>query len=173
MSYKRSPIFAFVPTRSNALTPPQTPRNRLRKRASTGDSISKMVLRDTVLGATRNVYYKIFLTDVDMQQLQQDIVNECIRHDESLDERYDNIILTVGSTEEYKATCVFIIEVCVSPNKRWMNTGSDLYLHYLLDFRKRKMNIVAVKVESSPHVVDRIAAYNDYTLCRNNSNASN
>lgn len=172
MSYKRSPLFAFVPAKRETRSPPLAPRNHLRKRASTGDSVTKMVLRDTALGEARIVYYKIFMRNVDLPRLQEEMVNDKFRHPKELDEKYENICLTVGSTDECKATCVFVIEVYISPVKEWMSTGSDLYLHYLMDFRRKKMNIVAVKVESSPHVVDRIAAHNDYTLCRD-SNASN
>lgn len=168
MSYKRSPVFSFVPTPlfdSPAL--PTRRRNHLRKRASTDTTKSTgLKLVDNWEQEKRKVFYKIFLRNADVASLQSGIVGP-LRHTDELDAGYESVCVTVGSVDAHKtANCVVVIDVDVSPNKKWLNTGSDIYLHYLMQLRKTGNDIAEVSVESSQHVVDRLAAYNDYSLSR-------
>jgi hypothetical protein len=171
MSYKRAPLFRFMPMREHS--PPRTPRkNPLRKRASTGDRLTGMKLVDSS-GAKRIdrvVHYMIYMRNTDWPRLQERIFNE-MRHSEEIDDAYESICVTLGAVEHKQATCVLVLDIVVAPDKKWLSTGSDVYLHYLVQLRKCDADIVQTSVESASHVMDRIAAHSDYTLLRNLKNS--
>lgn len=167
MSYKRAPLFRFVSTRE--FSPPLARRkNPLRKRASTGDKLTGKILVDNfnTTRVDRVVHYMIYMRNVDWHGLQERLFNE-MRHSDEIDNLYESICVTLGSVEHRLATCVLVLDIVVAPDKKWLSTGSDVYLHYLVQLRKCNVDIVQTSVESASHVVDRIAAHNDYTLLRN------
>lgn len=168
MSYKRSPLFHFEPSRHSS--PPSSPsknkRNPLRKRASTGENLPRNRLQDLFnKNEQRTAHYKIFLGDVDLVAFRDKLFNE-MRHPDKLDSLYESVCVSTGHVSDKNASAVLVIDVTISPYKKWMSTGSDIYLHYLLQLRKAKMTIVKTRVESSSLVVDRIAAHNDYSLAK-------
>jgi hypothetical protein len=116
----------------------------------------------------RTAHYLIYIKIRNIAEFR-DVLFHDWRHSDQLDARYDNVIVSTGDIENQEATAVVVIDVTISPTKEWMNTGSDIYLHYMLKLRKAKITIVKTKVESSPLVVDRMAAHNDYLLVKTNS----
>lgn len=138
----------------------------MRKRASTGERERMMILSDTKINVQRTVHYLIYVGDVTEQRLAK-VVSVFTRHPQELEDEYENICVTSGKcNNKGEATAVLVIDVTVAAAKKWTSTGSDIYLHYLLQLGKMKIKVVETSVQSSSHVVDRIAAHSDYTLVK-------
>lgn len=166
MSFKRSPLLSFEPAHTQS--PPMTRRGRggRRNRASTGEAKTGFVLVDQEEGAIRTAHYRFYVANLSVVELRT-LVFTKIRHPEQLDKEYDNISVSVAESTKLEAKAELLIQVTVSRDKKWTSTGSDIYLYYLLEMRKNKVEIVSNTTEVSDIIVDRIAAHRDYTLLSN------
>jgi hypothetical protein len=146
-------------------------RNPLRKRASTGERCALLA----ALAAENNqqhrrtrklVHYKIFIQNAVLAELQENVIAN-MHHGDEIDRHYNSVHVTVRGVLGNSALSVIALDVDVpcgieieqknsntanknkSGSGNSKNTGSDVYLHYLREIKKAKLDIAKTVVESS------------------------
>jgi len=131
---------------------PTLPRrkNPLRKRASTGERAALMALMDTDCreNARKVIHYKIFVKNAELAELQENVIAK-MHHGDEIDRNYNSVHVMVHGMLNNASMSVIELSVDVPCEKKDKNTGSDVYLHYLREIKKAKLDIVKTVVESS------------------------
>lgn len=172
------PVVGFgLPTSLFDSPPLVRRRNPLRKRASTGERCALLAAladeRHQQNQRTRKVvHYKIFIQNAPLSELQESVI-ATMHHGDEIDRHYNSVHVTVRGVPGNSALSVIALDVDVPcgieveqktannnnknksgsgsavVNTNSKNTGSDVYLHYLREIKKAKLDIAKTVVESS------------------------